>query len=514
MDNEGTGFANRLIRNTLFNIGGQFWAILIAFFLTPYIIRQIGIARYGIWAMISVLTGYFGLFDLGLGQSFEKFVAEYHTTGEETKLNQVVNSGLVFYGLLGLLMVTVAGLTTEPLVKIFRIPSALRNEAHYLFFWGVVTFSVSNIFRVFAVIQTGFQRMDISNKMSIAVSLLNLAGVLLVLGKGYGIQGLMLNSLAIASISGLASVVIAFRLFPTLELNPGSLSLDSLRTLSWFGIKRWVTSIEDVITYQTDKLLISHFLNVSLVGFYQLGFTVADKAAHLVRLLTSAVVPAASELDTRGQREKIIRLQARGLKYISLLGFPIFSFVMVTAPLLIFAWLGPGYGNSVLVLRLFSLIMMTALLGSISSAIAVGIGRPDFQMLAGGGQAVLNIILSLILVIKIGFVGVVLATLISISISNTYFMVRFYRFVGASLIASFRECVWKPMAAAVSLAVPFELLNRLPGLRYPSRPAAAAVLGIEGLVFFSLFLLLIWKSGFLVEEDRRMFKHILSLRLS
>ncbi|OPZ92837.1 MAG: Polysaccharide biosynthesis protein [candidate division TA06 bacterium ADurb.Bin417] len=514
MNNGGSGFGNRLIRNTLFNIGGQFWAVLIAFFLTPYIIRQVGIARYGIWAMISVLTGYFGLFDLGLGQSFEKFIAEYRTSREEVKLNQVVNSGLVFYALLGLLMILVAGAAVEPLTGIFRIPSDLRAEARYLFFWGVVAFSIGNLFRVFTVIQTGFQRMDISNKLGVAVSLLNLAGVILVLGKGLGLRGLMLNSLVITSITGLASMVIAFRLFPSLSLGLHALNPTSLRTLSWFGIKRWVTSIEDVITYQTDKLLISHFLNISLVGFYQLGFTIADKAAYLVRLLTSAVVPAASELDTRGQREKIIRLQSRGLKYISLTGFPIFAFTLATAPVLVFAWLGPGYGNSVLVLRIFSLVMMMALLGSISSAIAVGIGHPEFQMLAGGGQAILNLILSLILVLRIGFPGVVLATLVSISLSNTYFMVKFYRFLGTSLVSALRECVWKPMAVAVCLAVPLAILNRLPRLQELSRPAALAWLALEGALFFPLFLLLIRKTGFLAEEDRQMFKKIISLRLS
>ena len=65
--------SQKIIRNTTFNIIGRFWRILVALVLTPYIIRYIGIERYGIWALIGVVTSYFGLIDFGIGTSFIRF---------------------------------------------------------------------------------------------------------------------------------------------------------------------------------------------------------------------------------------------------------------------------------------------------------------------------------------------------------------------------------------------------------------------------------------------------------
>ena len=62
--------SQKVIRNTIFNTIGRFWQILIGLVLIPYIVSHIGVERYGIWAIVGVLTGYFGLLDLGAKDSF------------------------------------------------------------------------------------------------------------------------------------------------------------------------------------------------------------------------------------------------------------------------------------------------------------------------------------------------------------------------------------------------------------------------------------------------------------
>ena len=87
-----------VITNTAFNILGKSWGIIIALFLTPYTISCIGVERYGVWALVSVVTSYFGLLDLGIGSSYVKYIAEYHTKRDCLQINRIVNSGLAFYG--------------------------------------------------------------------------------------------------------------------------------------------------------------------------------------------------------------------------------------------------------------------------------------------------------------------------------------------------------------------------------------------------------------------------------
>ena len=52
-------------RNLLANWVGHGANVVVLFFLSPFVVHTLGKTEYGIWSLLSVLTGYMGLFDLG-----------------------------------------------------------------------------------------------------------------------------------------------------------------------------------------------------------------------------------------------------------------------------------------------------------------------------------------------------------------------------------------------------------------------------------------------------------------
>ena len=69
--------SQKVARNTAYSALGYAVSVLALIFLTPYIIHQLGASLYGIWILVTVVTGYAGLTDLGIGTSLQKFVAEH-----------------------------------------------------------------------------------------------------------------------------------------------------------------------------------------------------------------------------------------------------------------------------------------------------------------------------------------------------------------------------------------------------------------------------------------------------
>ncbi len=100
--------SHKIVRNTIFNIIGRLWGMLVVLFLTPYIIGHIGTEKYGIWALVVVLTGYFGLLDCGVGTSFVKYISEYYTKKDYSGINRIVNTGFLLYAGFGALIVIFA----------------------------------------------------------------------------------------------------------------------------------------------------------------------------------------------------------------------------------------------------------------------------------------------------------------------------------------------------------------------------------------------------------------------
>ncbi len=502
--------SQKIIKNTIFNTIGRFWGILVALFLTPYIIGHIGVDRFGIWAIVGVLTGYFGLLDFGIGTSFVKYISEFYAKKDYKKINQVVNTGFTFYSIFAVSIIILGFFIIKPLLNFFEIPSDLYSEALFVFLLGIILFSISNALSVFGAVQTGLQRMDITNKVAIAMSIPNIAGTIFFLERGYGLPGLMVNNAIILAISSIINIIIAFRVLPELKFNLFLSNWKTLKKLFSFGIKLQVVRIEDIFTFQTDKLLISHFLGVGLVTYYQLGSTIINRTRQLPLLLISAIVPAASELNTKTDKKKIKDLYSKGTKYLSLVGIPLITLVFLAAPLIMRTWMGEGYERSVLVIQILAPCYFINLLGGMGTSIALGMGKPEFQMKAGALQLILNVALSITLVLIIGFVGVVIATLISLSLSSIWFTTMFHKYLRYPLLQFIRKTFSTPLIACLFPAIVISILNYSHAAFLSHRLANLSMLLAEAVLFISLYAVVIWKSNYLDEYDKNMLAKIAS----
>src|SRR6516225_1877204 len=102
------------MRNTeIFKNVGSSWislgvSILVGVFLSPFILHRLGDTAFGIWVLIFSVTGYYGLFDLGIRSSVIRYVSTYTATNDREGLGKLINTSLVTYTAIGTaaLMVT------------------------------------------------------------------------------------------------------------------------------------------------------------------------------------------------------------------------------------------------------------------------------------------------------------------------------------------------------------------------------------------------------------------------
>ena len=82
-------------KNIFSNYVGIAGAIIIAFMLSPFLVHSLGDTRYGVWSVVSALTGYMALLDLGVSSAMAKYVSKFKALKDYRSLNQVLASGLV-----------------------------------------------------------------------------------------------------------------------------------------------------------------------------------------------------------------------------------------------------------------------------------------------------------------------------------------------------------------------------------------------------------------------------------
>jgi len=110
------------------NVGSSWFAlglnIVVGIFLSPYILHRLGDDAFGLWILIFSVTGYYGIFDLGIRSSIIRYVAKYAALEHRDQLNRLVNTAMIAYLGVGLLTMSIT------VVGSFYLNAIAAENAH------------------------------------------------------------------------------------------------------------------------------------------------------------------------------------------------------------------------------------------------------------------------------------------------------------------------------------------------------------------------------------------------
>ncbi|MGR3174888.1 MAG: oligosaccharide flippase family protein [Candidatus Scalindua sp.] len=510
--------SKKIIRNTVFNSAGLFWSYLLSFALTPYIIHKIGIERFGIWAIANTAINFFIFFDLGIGSSFVKHIAEYNTKKDYRMINKVINTGLVFSLLFCIAIFIIFLLLKSYIIGLLKFSPEIYEDVLFTFFGILIVFIINYAFTVFKSTLYGLQRIDITNVVFVIVSIPGTIGLILFLSHGYGLKGYVYNSILVALVTVISYAICAYRILPQMAIHPKFISSEMFKRLWRFGFKVQIAGFSEFINRQLDKVLLGYFLNVRMVAFYELGSKMALTVGSLPSVLLQAIEPASSELDAAKDTKGLNNLYTRGTKYIVFLMFPLSLFVITNALPIMHFWMGgTGYEKSALAIQILTIGYSFFLVNSVGRLMARGMGVPQFEMISALIILGLNILLSITLIILFGFIGALIGTSTSAIIGSSFFMIRFHKHIKRTIKSFLREVCMKPFFAcviAILTSFTIDFLFYFLAFSPSGRTGYLIYLSLKGIIFSGTYLLFIFTVKYLDEYDKEVFLSAIKLPLS
>ena len=85
----------RVARNSVYGIVRLVMTTPLLFVLVPYMLRNLGPERYGVWALVGTLWALVQLGDLGLSTTVTKFVAALSSNDDTERINKVVTIAFI-----------------------------------------------------------------------------------------------------------------------------------------------------------------------------------------------------------------------------------------------------------------------------------------------------------------------------------------------------------------------------------------------------------------------------------
>ncbi len=440
-------FAKNLTTNWVVYIS----AAVISFFLTPYIITTVGQAAFGVWILVGSFSGYLGLFDFGIGFAVVRFVARYQTTGEANKRNEVVATAFYIAALLGLLVLLATVVLMLYAAVWFTIPAAMVGQARWAIFLVGLSIAIGFPLSVFSeALAGGLYRFDLFNTVAIMTALFRTALTIIALELGWGLVGLGAAALAGSLVGYLWRMRMLYRLLPDLSIHPRLARPGVLKRIGGYSLYSFILVLSGRMAFYSDSFVVGFFRGVEDVAVFGIAVKLVEYLRQLVFTMTKLFAPIAARYDPVADQISLRRFLYDGSRLNLLFSLPLSLVLFFWGKPFIHLWVGDRFESSVVILQILLIGHLLSFMQGIGGDILLGVGRHRLLALLSLGSAIVNIVLSVILVKVMGLVGVAWGTTIPLSLlSLLYVPFAAIRLVGGRPMKFLREAFLPPLAAAV-----------------------------------------------------------------
>lgn len=412
--NQGRSIRTNLLANWL-NHGVS---LLIGVFLMPYVLHILGDAQYGSWIFINAIAGYSGLLYLGFGQTISRYVAHYHAKRDWDRLNHVANVIFAIYLGMGCIALFAAGIIAwlAPHLSDWGTISLLEIRIVILLL-GLNVF-VGLAGSVFGGVLMGIQRFDIERGVNLTGGILRLILTVAFLQAEWGLLTIAIIFFVVTLVENLGHLIFAFRQVKTFRIGTRYMQWSILKECGSFSGFAFIDAIAWTLIEATDSILIGIFFSPAAIVPYYIALRLTQFINMPIAQIGKVFMPRAGELHANEDHSALQKLVLNGVSLSFLLITGFFIGVCFFGKSLIATWVGPGYPESHLILMILLGARIIALPTTTLRSVLYGMGDVKIPSLIYMGEAVANLVLSLILIQFLGLIGVALGTAIPILVAE------------------------------------------------------------------------------------------------
>src|ERR1700686_4582561 len=451
----------QIIKNVSSNWVALAVNVLVGIFLSPFILHRLGDAAFGIWVLIFSITGYYGLFDLGIRSSIIRYVSKYTATDDREKLAQFVNTALFTYTAIGIVCMAVTALLSSSVEHFFKIPPEMHSQTRLLLLMVVASVSLGFPLGVFGGMLEGLQRFYILNWTSIGSTLLRAALIVYFLNRGCGLITVAMITVALPILSSILRAIIVFRLCPV-PLGLRYVNKESFRNMATYGGITFLVIVSGRLRFRTDELVLGSMMSTVAITYFSIGSRIVDYAQEFVSSMAQIFVPMSSHSEAKGDLDRLRKVYIAGNRVCALLILPITIILILLGKHVIRIWVGARYiphSYPVLVVLIIPFTLM--LMQAASGRVLFGIGKHQSFGKVTMIEGIANLILSIALVPPLGVVGDALGTAIPLCCTFLLFMPRHLKKqLGVPVRSFVRQAYLLPLLLNLPLVGVVWLANR------------------------------------------------------
>jgi O-antigen/teichoic acid export membrane protein len=386
--------------------------LAVAFLLTPILVHTLGKGQYGVFALISSITGYFLLMDMGLDDTVLRYVIRYRRSSEEGALATFLGTTVVGYMILValLLIVGVVGYQYLDPAHWPKLTPRELDDLRFMYVIGLTSSCLVLVTNPFAAILAAYQRFVFIQSAAIATRLITAVLVVVYLQFGESVRIVfILNTVIQASVCLLQVFYVLFNMRLPLQFRrvPWSYVREKLN----FAGPVFLTVMVTMIYWRLDNILVGSIVGSVSLAIYTVGLLFQKHMLKLSTSLTKVWNPQLlARLEAGASDDEATLLVAKVARLQLMIMLPVMAGIIALGRQFLTLWLGPDFQPAYWVMVIALTPYVLEQVGASRNVILQVRGLYWWRTGALIVFSVLNVAVTLYLLPRIGIVGGAIGT--------------------------------------------------------------------------------------------------------
>lgn len=297
---------SRLSKNIIYNVFGQGLLLILGFVAVKYIFKQLGEDALGIiYFTLTMNAVLCAVLEMGICSTTIREVSA-HFDDEPAYIRDLIRTFSLFYWVAYVLLAATiyfgAPIMVDKWINLKTMDAAMATQV--LRIMGISAL-LALPRSLYASLFRGLQRMEFNNLIDVATSALQQFGIIVIVAFGGGLLPVAYWFVISFGIGVLWYLLAARRFFPWPAFVPGYHPVVVARNMR-YSFHTMSISLLSMVHMQSDKIIVSKLLPLSLFGFYGFSYSAISKTTLLTNAVAQAAFPSFSSLFKIGGRDSMM----------------------------------------------------------------------------------------------------------------------------------------------------------------------------------------------------------------
>lgn len=403
---------------------------LFGIFVTPFILKKLGVSSYGVYKTIGSLSASLLILDLGIGGTLMRYIAKYRATGEERKIGSFVSMMICECGILIPVIILVEFFLYSRLDRMYgaSFTAAELLLAKQIFIVLSVNILLNIVEHFFNGIIGGHNDFIFANGVKLIMLCARIVLTLLLLPVVPSALFLVCINLVLIFFVVVVQLIFIMRHYH-IGLN--------FRTKVWekgvfkesfsYTVLIFLTTIAAQVNNNLDNVIIGAYCGADQVAVYSFGLVIFGMFEQLSIAISGVALPTVSGIVARTdwkEKAQAFVIKMGRIQYM-LLGAAAIGFAVLGKEFL-GLWLGSGYDDVYWIVLILIFPALFELCVNVCLAVLRAKNMLGFRTAVLVASTILNFVISVAGIREVGYFSAALGTAASFFIGSLVVMNLYY----------------------------------------------------------------------------------------